>query len=625
MENNLFERNLEIIKKYNLDVYNYVIDNMEEVELANVLNKEKSLAEESYSYSIEVENQVYHLDSKYMPNGIANVWAEAQGELKEGHIAILFGLGSGKYFSAIRNNMSGNVLCMVYEPNKQLFLNSLKEIDYAEFPECFHIIVDGINEVMFPQYLIHYVQIYNRDFLRWAIHPNYANMYPEKIAECKAKISSRMLDLVSESNIGRLYAGKMTLNGIMAMKYFSECSLLDQIESISGKDFDEDIPVIIVSAGPSLKKNISLLKKAKNKALILATDTALKTLNEEGIKPDAYVIVDCHKSLRKFQNEYAVNTTMITLETANANVLDLAKGKKIFMNNSLGYGGKIFQEFGKRYDINASGGSVATVCYVIAKRMGFKKIILIGQDLAYTENKRYADAGFKVRGMDIDNEEDKDMFLEVEDIYGNPIKTSYDFKMYIDWFEANIAYDKDINVWDATEGGAKIEGTIIDTLENVINNECKVEFDFENYMKNIPQAFDEEEKVVLKEKLLEFPTKIQAIREKALEGIELYKKMVDMVDSQNIDGAKLQEISDKVSEIVIYFENSGEYQIISNLCMHIENEIISDMLKDNGDDENDLRVLANKGIAMMEATEQGVDEVLGIFRDEVLPTVMEEA
>ena len=56
--------------------------------------------------------------------------------------------------------------------------------------------------------------------------------------------------------------------------------------------------IILVSAGPSLNKNIMELKKAKNKAFIVATDTAVKPLLKAGIEPDLMVMVDGEKPKR---------------------------------------------------------------------------------------------------------------------------------------------------------------------------------------------------------------------------------------------------------------------------------------------------------------------------------------
>ena len=58
-----------------------------------------------------------------------------------------------------------------------------------------------------------------------------------------------------------------------------------------------EMPAIIVSAGPSLNENIEELKKAKNKAFIIAVDTAMKPLLRNGIIPDMYAIIDGTKPL----------------------------------------------------------------------------------------------------------------------------------------------------------------------------------------------------------------------------------------------------------------------------------------------------------------------------------------
>lgn len=52
----------------------------------------------------------------------------------------------------------------------------------------------------------------------------------------------------------------------------------------------------MVAAGPSLNKNIQVLKKAKNRLFILAVDTAVKPLIKAGIKPDAFITIDAKKS-----------------------------------------------------------------------------------------------------------------------------------------------------------------------------------------------------------------------------------------------------------------------------------------------------------------------------------------
>jgi len=54
----------------------------------------------------------------------------------------------------------------------------------------------------------------------------------------------------------------------------------------------KDVPIIIVSTGPSLDKNIDLLKEAKGRALIISAGSALRPLLMRNIKPDFFAIID---------------------------------------------------------------------------------------------------------------------------------------------------------------------------------------------------------------------------------------------------------------------------------------------------------------------------------------------
>ena len=66
-----------------------------------------------------------------------------------------------------------------------------------------------------------------------------------------------------------------------------------------------DVPAFVVSAGPSLNKNIKELRRAKNKSFIIAVDTAVKPLLQEGIVPDMFATLDGIKPLELVETEQA--------------------------------------------------------------------------------------------------------------------------------------------------------------------------------------------------------------------------------------------------------------------------------------------------------------------------------
>ncbi|ECR2459662.1 motility associated factor glycosyltransferase family protein, partial [Campylobacter coli] len=74
---------------------------------------------------------------------------------------------------------------------------------------------------------------------------------------------------------------------------------------------------IVVSAGPSLAKQLSLLKAYQDKAVIFCADGALSMLEKEGIVPDYVTNLDfTDLAMKFFQNKENLKQSIIALECA---------------------------------------------------------------------------------------------------------------------------------------------------------------------------------------------------------------------------------------------------------------------------------------------------------------------
>ncbi|HKL79875.1 MAG TPA: 6-hydroxymethylpterin diphosphokinase MptE-like protein, partial [Mobilitalea sp.] len=140
--------------------------------------------------------------------------------------------------------------------------------------------------------------------------------------------------------------------------------------------------------------------------------------------------------------------------------------KNLIFYNIEGYIKKLYSKLGKDTGSLHSGGSVATGAFSICETLGFSRIILVGQDLAYLGESTHAGS------LKVDVSNAGSSIEIVEDIYGNPIKTRYDWYVYIKWFEDAVDLFEGDEVIDATEGGAKIKGTTILTLSDAIDKYC---------------------------------------------------------------------------------------------------------------------------------------------------------
>ncbi|HED4688110.1 TPA: motility associated factor glycosyltransferase family protein, partial [Campylobacter jejuni] len=151
---------------------------------------------------------------------------------------------------------------------------------------------------------------------------------------------------------------------------------------------------IVVSAGPSLTKQLPLLKAYQDKAVIFCADGALSMLEKEGIVPDYVTNLDYSDwSIKFFQNKENLKQSIIALECAtHPNVVRSLKAENcmIVLRNKALY---------QRFNLNDfgyidTGTHVSHFSYTLALALGFKNIIMIGQDLAFDEEGNSHSKGF---------------------------------------------------------------------------------------------------------------------------------------------------------------------------------------------------------------------------------------
>lgn len=225
-----------------------------------------------------------------------------------------------------------------------------------------------------------------------------------------------------------------------------------------------DKTVYIVAAGPSLDKNVGLLKVKPKNALILATGTVYRKLMKLGIQVDYVVIADPNPKIRN---------QIQGLEGQQIPLLLLSTAYQGFAKKYAGDGYIIYQEGFKKAEEYAkinqkmtfdTGGSVSTLALDICIQFKCSKIVFVGLDLAYTNNFAHADGtSRRVAG-------NTDHLKKIPSIDGGKVPTSHIFEGFIRWFEQRLRKpDVTMDVIDATEGGALITGMKIKTLRECMS------------------------------------------------------------------------------------------------------------------------------------------------------------
>lgn len=606
MINKIYNKNLMYLKKNDRLLYevveNYDFEgiNTENVRVDTALDDTKILSFLNNEYE-------WYFNSKYEPDKIAKQWVEKQGKIESTAVVMLFGLGNGLYLKKLIENTHKTVVFLIYEPSKELFYKALQEIDFSFLTGQVYIMVEGMNDSCFEIYFESFIKYTNLSVCKFLGHTNYFSCFQKESFHYLKRLRSELKFLDVNKNTSVWLAEGYYKNALMNLKWMDKVSIMQQIERKVGNSIPQNFPAIVVSAGPSLSKNIKELKKAKGRSFIIATDSALVGLLEEGIIPDAFASIEPIKELNRFEDPRIDNIPLLCPESARYEILLKHKDKKIFMLNKQGYGNYLYQKLGIDSTVMDGGGSVATFSYTVARIMGFKTIILIGQDLAFTDDTRYYD---KIKDWSDHETLPDSMYVEVEDIYGGKVKTSRDLENYIGWFEKQIEDYEEIETIDATEGGAKIHGSIIKTLAATIEEKCKNEFDMTEFLRQVPVRLDYEERKKIFGLIKKIPSQYNKLYKDIMEGIELQDELMKLLEKREKDNQIIFELTKKIGKVMNKIENNPTYAHAQHKVKEVEYIAFNNLGISLEDNKEDAFLVIEKGQIMLKALKQILEKVV---------------
>lgn len=256
-----------------------------------------------------------------------------------------------------------------------------------------------------------------------------------------------------------------------------------------------NVPMVLVAAGPSLQKNMIFLRKYQKQIFIGAVGTALQPLLNNEIIPDFFMLTDPLEILSdQFTNvpeSMQETIPLFYLSTVMPRVISQYVGLKIML---LQQGMEQAEKLAKERNVVAvqTGGSVATTLLDWMVQLGAKQICFIGQDLAYSNNETHIPSANSYQQR---AEHSLQSLRKIDDYFKQgKVRTPDVLYGYKKWIETYIWQHPDIQFFNATQGGAYIEG-------------CQ-HIDFESFMKSI--CFDGDIQIY-KEKFVQAIKKITEI------------------------------------------------------------------------------------------------------------------
>lgn len=522
---------------------------------------------------IETENGYqYRMNSAYSPVNEVQTWGKQFKKDGIKRVVCLFGLGTGLFAKEILSGLSKDSRMIIFEPEKDILEYCLEAGKDGEPEE--KIIAERLEEIRndsrvilcvnetdslkFREELMRNLDYYLLENLTVTKHTMYDRLYGEAFRLYLHTVNEvRERILVNKNTLARFRdnASKNVIDNLWIIEKMNTVNCLAKI-------LPREIPVIIVSAGPSLDKNIELLRKAKGHALIFAVDTAIPYLLKRDIIPDLTVTVEPIKPVKHYLDPRSEEIPAVFDCESNSEIVGKHRSR-IFVYNIRDYVRRLLEAAGRTpcEDI-VSGGSVATAAFAIMYELNMRNIILIGQDLAYSGEATHA-GGVESKG--INNDIGYEM---IEDINGGTVRTRSDWLGYLKWFESVITMigdmKKDITVTDATEGGARIHGTEVMTLADAIEKYCNIDYDFAEQLKKLPLYLEKQEyeKFLLKKE--ESFGEPELMRQKAAEALEICD---GFLKGRTTDEKETVVLQTKLTQLRRYCEGCMIYPLINNYAV----------------------------------------------------------
>lgn len=563
------------------------------------------------------QGKKWKLNSSWSPQLAAELYAKRY-KIQLYGIYFVFGFSDGRCVRELAKKCGDTNLLIVCVPDITVFAVACHYFDLQDILEDKKIIIYFSEEIRDAEAFIHQLIDYTQiKLLEFCILPGNDILYHEEcetfmdgVLEC---MRNEMVNKVTHLAFNRLIPQHMLYH----MKRMIAYSNMEQLkQALSAIDLHE-IPVIIVSAGPSLDKNIHLLKQAEAKAFIIAVDASIRTVIRAGVRPDLLFSVDPNSPERFFSDLDLKDIYWAFNNWTNVRLSDKYDARHSFYYGSFGkvWNDILKEALGYEFPNITSGGSVSTEAFALALRLGFRKIILIGQDLAFTGGASHTKGVEDALG---DNDEyiKSRQIVKVEGIDGTMLQTDYQMWLYKQWFEKAIRFYKDsIRVIDATEGGAKIEGTEIRSLEEVIRTECIRDFDIYKIEQTIPAMFSMEQQLVLLEKLKGMRNIVIYFEEYIASAIAKQEEVLEEIKKTDISSEKKKKLLWELAASNQIIEDAPILDYISMYAQKEEYEMGDDIY---AEEELEPEQLVEKSLVLLKGYQNGAKLFLEDFDEFIM-------
>ncbi|EPO9300937.1 motility associated factor glycosyltransferase family protein [Campylobacter jejuni] len=398
-------------------------------------------------------------------------------------VLYFYGFGNGILFKALLQNKNHQHI-VVFEKDIEIIWVIFHILDFSNELQNARLMVLENDKLQTQDYtelcsskpFFQFSRIY---FLELMSH--YYERFHEDVLELNKKLAENFKNIILRNGNDP----KDALQGIEQFVYnLPQMITHPSYKELLSKRKGVSDTAIIVSTGPSLTKQLPLLKKYANKATIFCADSSYPILAKHGIKPDYVCMLERTEITAEFFNhdfgEFDKDIVFICAGVVHPKAIEYLKGGNLVITQKV----LAFPYYINLKDFSyaAVGLSVAHTLSYLATYLSHKNIIFIGQDLAYAENGNSHPDDYQ-NSATYESQAYEHILTEA---YGGngKVETHSIWLLFKNWFENEMIPNTrkmGITTYNCTEGGARIEGTIekpfLWACENLLDKDLNKPFE----------------------------------------------------------------------------------------------------------------------------------------------------
>ncbi|WP_096202433.1 motility associated factor glycosyltransferase family protein [Bacillus sp. FJAT-45350] len=581
-----------------------------------------------------LDNREIYSNSKYDPK--SNIKKLLEPVDFDSSVIMCIGLGMGYEVKEIIARKAKGTKVLILEPNLNILKMALEYNDLEEVLSSNYVFLAGGNlenikyqlKVLKGSMMYFLTKSPEMVFLPYGLKVYDQTSLKEIIYEMKNTVVAQL------KGVGN--SVEDTLLGINHT--FSNMEhILDSPNIFNLEKLYKGYPAICVAAGPSLEKNIDMLREVQDKALIFCADTIYEKLLDNGIVADGISIIERPKKvyniLYKGKSEvFHENTALLANMVVYPKILQEYPGVKvIYSRTGTTFDRSLGESIPSLNNLDI-GQSCAHVSFATAKALKCDPIILLGQDLAYGETGfTHARGTYAENNTESDNNGQETIFVTSYN-QDNVVKTTPIWDMFRRWFESVIQIDGSFTYINATEGGAYIDGAIHMSFKEAIEKYLKESEPKKSFMESIKincETGNQSNRKIATKFLNEELKTLKEVESK-LDKIESNLTMIDRIMNKEIEKVKLKKairtFESTMTNLHDLFEHSLTFkQIIQPLIVQLVQFVQSNtVVKEIKEFEVFYQYVLSKTLQIKELLKMTIKEYergLKILRTGVVDTI----